>query len=477
MKKKQKIQEVLNIREIVHDIHAKIGVASYCINLTVPTKNPKNYVLVHIADYIKLLLEHLYPLSEQMHLINNIDKNFSISDTTYYKFLKEHLFDAHSVHKKNMVFFAKKIEIAQLFERFPNQYKAQFEHLNLGINENVSYEDYIYFIKRYYSMEAEVFYSKRELKLHSTSIKGVVPNPEDDGETYLNVIFEEPADSLIDIIREILEKSKKSVDDISTDANKQELQKQELQRQELQKQELQRQELQKQELQRQELQKQELQRQELQEQERQRKELQEQERQRKELQEQERQRKELQEQEALKISSGNFSKVGKFIVYKNYDDRNILKNEAGYYKIGLMPNSTVECLPQLWEIIEKFEQFPKEIYNIEFIFGKYNYETQAFDEDYIFFPDTAYMHYADPDTYGLVDGLLFVCDTTYQKGIKKYMLYRYYNGKIYAINDLDLTEPSDVLSRTTHLWCKNNISGDLSRFCQTRLEWKQKNEL
>ena len=427
MKKKQKIQEVLNIREIVHDIHAKIGVASYCINLTVPTKNPKNYVLVHIADYIKLLLEHLYPLSEQMHLINNIDKNFSISDTTYYKFLKEHLFDAHSVHKKNMVFFAKKIEIAQLFERFPNQYKAQFEHLNLGINENVSYEDYIYFIKRYYSMEAEVFYSKRELKLHSTSIKGVVPNPEDDGETYLNVIFEEPADSLIDIIREILEKSKKSVDDISTDANKQELQKQELQRQE--------------------------------------------------LQEQERQRKELQEQEALKISSGNFSKVGKFIVYKNYDDRNILKNEAGYYKIGLMPNSTVECLPQLWEIIEKFEQFPKEIYNIEFIFGKYNYETQAFDEDYIFFPDTAYMHYADPDTYGLVDGLLFVCDTTYQKGIKKYMLYRYYNGKIYAINDLDLTEPSDVLSRTTHLWCKNNISGDLSRFCQTRLEWKQKNEL
>ncbi|MDQ1341033.1 MAG: hypothetical protein QG567_2191, partial [Campylobacterota bacterium] len=166
-------------------------------------KRPKIDFLISISEAIVLLLEHLYPLSEQIQLINNIDKSFSISDTTYYRFLKEHLFDSYELHRKNRFFAAKTIEIKRLIGVFPDQYEAQYNHLSLNTKESVTLADYLHFINHYYSPQADAFFNKRALKLQPTVIKGVVPNPDDGGETYLNVTVEEPADNIASVVSDI----------------------------------------------------------------------------------------------------------------------------------------------------------------------------------------------------------------------------------------------------------------------------------
>jgi hypothetical protein len=366
---------VLDVRQIVHDMHLKIGSDKYCIDLTIPTKNPKNYVLIHISEYIQLMLEQLYPLSEQMDWINSMDKDFSISDTTYYKFLKEHLARPHSIHKKNMAFFAKKLEILQLIEKFPNQNEVQFKHLEPDIN--ASLEDYKHFINRYYSPEFKTFLSKKDIKLELK-----IDNSD---KTYLNVTIEEPAGNIASVVNDI----KKEVAVAKPEDLK----------------------------------------------------------------------------SAEKISSGNYSKVGQWKVYEKNEDRYVLKDKYNGYCIDLMPNSTVEELPKLWEIVTDRNEFPEEIRgDLSFLYGKYNRKTQGFDEDYIYFNDIDFIQYANPDTYGLVDRLLFIAHTAYTKGKLGYLLYRYYKGKIYFIENLVLPSPSATLTRAVNHWYENNITGDFSDF-------------
>ncbi|RXI44357.1 hypothetical protein CRU99_05245 [Malaciobacter mytili] len=55
-------------------------------------RKPKEELLSSISDSIILLLNHLYPVSEQLRIINKtLPKNCSVSEKTYLKYLKTHL--------------------------------------------------------------------------------------------------------------------------------------------------------------------------------------------------------------------------------------------------------------------------------------------------------------------------------------------------------------------------------------------------
>ncbi len=58
-------------------------------------KRPKMEFLKSITDVIELLFDNLYTVSEQLYLINTIDKNFFLTDTTYFKFLNTYLKDEY----------------------------------------------------------------------------------------------------------------------------------------------------------------------------------------------------------------------------------------------------------------------------------------------------------------------------------------------------------------------------------------------
>lgn len=354
---------------------------------------PKNDSLVSIADQIVILLDHLIPLAAQLRLINSLDKNFRISNTTYLSFLKENLMDTYVSHKKNRLFAKKAIKIKEFLALYPQDYSAQFHSLKLSGRYEVTLKDYVFFIENYYSKESETFFAAKEIKHYPTTIKVMVQNPEDNGETFVQQIIEEPADTFADVVSDV-SKSRKHINVVP----------------------------------------------------------------------------EIKKKE--KISSGNISKMGNFTVYKTLEDRKVLQNAEGYYKIGLMPNCTQEHVPELWEIVTDRNDFPEEINSIDFRLGKYNHRTQGFDEDYVFFIDIEFVQFADPNTYGLVDGLLFVCGTAYQRGAKGYMLYRYYKGKIYFIENLVLPKTSATLLRTNNTWYDDNISAEFSVFFRERLEEK-----
>lgn len=107
-------------------------------------------------EVIKELLKNLYTISEQLRYIStNSNNNFSVSDTTYTKFLNEYLPKEFDQHKKNQYFVAKITQIKQVIKDHPLT-EVQFKKLNFSglINGNtrlnLTIDDYIHFIIRYY---------------------------------------------------------------------------------------------------------------------------------------------------------------------------------------------------------------------------------------------------------------------------------------------------------------------------------------
>ena len=70
-------------------------------------KQPKMEFLQSITDVIELLFDNLYSVNEQLYLINTIDKNFSLTDTSYFKFLNTYFKDEYTVLKKNRLLVSK----------------------------------------------------------------------------------------------------------------------------------------------------------------------------------------------------------------------------------------------------------------------------------------------------------------------------------------------------------------------------------
>ena len=119
-------------------------------------KNPKIELLKKISESIKLLLKNLYPICEQLVIINKaLENSSSISENTYLKFLKINLKDDYIRYKKN-TFFVKKLEeikkIVNLFHNLDEQFE-NFEpkiFLSGNMKFNLVFNDYKFFYNEYY---------------------------------------------------------------------------------------------------------------------------------------------------------------------------------------------------------------------------------------------------------------------------------------------------------------------------------------
>lgn len=119
-------------------------------------KNPKIELLKKISESIKLLLKNLYPIYEQLVIINKaLENSSSISENTYLKFLKINLKDDYIRYKKNTFFVKKLEEIKKIVNSFYNL-EEQFENfepkifLSGNMKFNLVFNDYKFFYNEYY---------------------------------------------------------------------------------------------------------------------------------------------------------------------------------------------------------------------------------------------------------------------------------------------------------------------------------------
>lgn len=121
-------------------------------------KNPKIELLKKISESIKLLLKNLYPICEQLVIINKaLENSSSISENTYLKFLKINLKDDYTRYKKNTFFVKKVEEIKKIVNSFYNL-EEQFENfepkifLSGNMKFNLVFNDYKFFYNEYYTI-------------------------------------------------------------------------------------------------------------------------------------------------------------------------------------------------------------------------------------------------------------------------------------------------------------------------------------
>ena len=119
-------------------------------------KNPKIELLKKISESIKLLLNNLYPICEQLVIINKaLENSSSISENTYLKFLKINLKDDYTRYKTNTFFVKKLEEIKKIVNSFYNL-EEQFENfepkifLSGNMKFNLVFNDYKFFYNEYY---------------------------------------------------------------------------------------------------------------------------------------------------------------------------------------------------------------------------------------------------------------------------------------------------------------------------------------
>ncbi len=132
--------------------------------------------LKSIIDVIELLFDNLYSVREQLYLINTIDKNFSLTDTTYFKFLNTYLKDEYIVLKKNRLLVSKIKIIKEAHDMFPNNPRKQFDLLDdFSTKHEISFEDYTNFLDCYYLKNSESFFVKKTIDRYGESESIYVP--------------------------------------------------------------------------------------------------------------------------------------------------------------------------------------------------------------------------------------------------------------------------------------------------------------
>jgi len=119
-------------------------------------KKTKIDILLSNIEVIKDLLKNLYTIPQQLNYIyENTQGKFSVSDTTYMKFLNEHLNDEYTRYKKNLYFKIRISKIKAAVKEHPVS-EIQFKRLNFDgyINGStkldLTVEDYNYFMIRYF---------------------------------------------------------------------------------------------------------------------------------------------------------------------------------------------------------------------------------------------------------------------------------------------------------------------------------------
>lgn len=171
------------------------------------------------------------------------------------------------------------------------------------------------------------------------------------------------------------------------------------------------------------------------------------------------------------VSSRNTKKRAGFKIYTTHAERDVLRGKDGDFRMSLMPGADVNQLRELFKILNNRDEFPEEIMNVNFLLANYSNSSLLMEEPYVYLRDIDLIHYADPDTYGLIDGLLYVCGTEY--GNKDgYGLYRYYKGNIYFIETLRFINGNVTFQRNVRDWDTYNVDGEFSEFAQKFLTRK-----
>ena len=121
------------------------------------SKKTKADILLSNIEVIKDLLKNLYTIPQQLNYIyENTQGKFSVSDTTYIKFLNEHLNDEYTRYKKNLYFKIRVSKIKAAAKEHPVS-EVQFKRLNFDgyINGttklDLTIDDYNHFMIRYFN--------------------------------------------------------------------------------------------------------------------------------------------------------------------------------------------------------------------------------------------------------------------------------------------------------------------------------------
>lgn len=121
------------------------------------SKKTKADILLSNIEVIKDLLKNLYTIPQQLNYIyENTEGKFSVSDTTYMKFLNEHLNNEYTRYKKNLYFKIRISKIRAAVKEHPVS-EVQFKRLNFDgyINGttklDLTIDDYNHFMIRYFN--------------------------------------------------------------------------------------------------------------------------------------------------------------------------------------------------------------------------------------------------------------------------------------------------------------------------------------
>lgn len=121
------------------------------------SKKTKTDILLSNIEVIKDLLKNLYTIPQQLNYIyENTEGKFSVSDTTYMKFLNDHLNDEYTRYKKNLYFKIRISKIKAAVKEHPVS-EVQFKRLNFDGYMNgttkldLTIEDYNHFMIRYFN--------------------------------------------------------------------------------------------------------------------------------------------------------------------------------------------------------------------------------------------------------------------------------------------------------------------------------------
>lgn len=166
-------------------------------------KEIKEKILFSFIQDIRLLLDHLYTLPEQLYLINLSLNKISISVKHYNDFLQENLKEEFERYKKNSYFFKRPVKIKSSMSLYPDSYLKQFNILNFNglLNDTMKLDltlyDYIFFVKKY--IESDYLKNKKKLV---TPHQIIVPNINPiGGKSFIKKKI--PGDTLNDIIKSI----------------------------------------------------------------------------------------------------------------------------------------------------------------------------------------------------------------------------------------------------------------------------------
>ncbi|RXK05382.1 hypothetical protein [Halarcobacter bivalviorum] len=121
------------------------------------SKKTKADILLSNIEVIKDLLKNLYTIPQQLNYIyENTQGKFSVSDTTYMKFLNDYLNDEYIRYKKNLYFKIRISKIKVAVKEHPVS-EVQFKRLNFDgyINGttklDLTVDDYNHFMIRYFT--------------------------------------------------------------------------------------------------------------------------------------------------------------------------------------------------------------------------------------------------------------------------------------------------------------------------------------